>query len=371
MDPLDAAATAQHPTVAPGNRSATGSRRVVRRRADPFSPLPSSRPQARLDAGSTSEVAVEDILLEVYAEEPPPPPSRRIAAPQHMPSHHPSSVSRIAHAIASVVPPPPAQSAAVDALLRASDPSLAAFSAPTRVPPQGQGFVHPQSSSFPAVGYSVQDPRAQAGSAGDWDAGSPSVAPVMLATVPPPGYGSPEYGPPLARPIIGAVPTRRTNRGAVLAIWAVVILVVGIGAGAGAVLGVSNGTFARLRDRAHAPRAAAASPASPTTAPVIRDTPVVAPAAPPIVPPAAPSPAPVPTVAIDALPKPAIAADMALVTLPKYAQGHRVFVDGRIVSVAADGSPTTIKCGRHMIKIGTARRPRVVDLACGAEVTLK
>lgn len=76
-----------------------------------------------------------------------------------------------------------------------------------------------------------------------------------------------------------------------------------------------------------------------------------------------------PTVSVDALPKPAVAADSTLVTFPAYARGHRVFVDGRVIAVA-DGAPTKIKCGRHMIKIGSARRPRVTDLACGREVTL-
>jgi hypothetical protein len=47
-----------------------------------------------------------------------------------------------------------------------------------------------------------------------------------------------------------------------------------------------------------------------------------------------------------------------------------VFVDGRVIAVA-DGSPTKIKCGRHMIKIGSARKPRVIDLACGREVVIQ
>ena len=139
--------------------------------------------------------------------------------------------------------------------------------------------------------------------------------------------------------------------------------------------GVRNGTLARLRDsaksawsaKAEAPTAAAAAPPPvvnlPAPAPV-PDAPA-SPASPP-----ASAPAPLPTVSIDSLPKSPIPPDVALVTLPAYAQGHRVFVDGRIVAVA-DGSPTKIKCGRHMLKIGAARKARIVDLACGREVTVQ
>jgi hypothetical protein len=75
-------------------------------------------------------------------------------------------------------------------------------------------------------------------------------------------------------------------------------------------------------------------------------------------------------VSVESLPQPAIAADSSLVTFPTYAQGHRVFLDGRVIPVV-DGTPTTIKCGRHMVKIGSARKPRALDFACGREVIVQ
>ena len=86
--------------------------------------------------------------------------------------------------------------------------------------------------------------------------------------------------------------------------------------------------------------------------------------------PVAAAPAPLPTVSVEALAAPPIPSDSSLVTFPAYAQGHRVFIDGRIVAVA-DGTPTKVKCGRHMVKIGSARKPRVLDFACGREVIVK
>lgn len=340
QDPLDSAATAQRPAL-----TSAGARRLVRRRKI-------------IAADSTEEVQVEDILLEAYAEDPPPPPSRSRApaAPPLPPS------ASIASAIAAVVPPPPAQSAAVDALLRASDPMFAPY------PPQGQGYApgYAHAQVYPqATGYAADE--------------TPSVSPMMLASAAPVVQA--------ARPVVGTGSrTRRMHRGVVLALWSVVIMVVGVAAGAAIVMGVRNGTYARVRDTAKsaaarastkstapaeaaaaaAPPPAAAPAPPPVVAPVIAPAPVVAPA---VAPARAPAPAAMPTVSVDSLPKQTIPADSTLVTFPDYAKGHRVFFDGRVIAVA-DGSPTKLKCGRHMIKIGSARKPRVTDLACGHEVTL-
>lgn len=301
-------------------------------------------------ADSTEEVQVEDILLEAYAEDPPPPPSRRWPVAPPVPTE--SARASIAMAIASAVPPP-AQSAAVDELLRASAPSFA-----PHAPPQGQGFVAPQGYGYRPSGSDFE---------------SQSIVPVMMATtVPPP-----------ARPVFANANARgkRVNRSAVVAIWSSLLVVLGVALGASIVLGVKNGTYARLRDSAKAAalrapsrsrpaRAAAAAPA-----PALPDTQVVAPVAPapaPVAPaPAAVAPAPVaPVVSIESLSAPVIPADSSLVTFPAYAQGHRVFIDGRLVAVP-DGAPTKVKCGRHMVKIGSARKPRVLDFACGREVIVK
>jgi hypothetical protein len=324
-DDLDVAATAQRPTIRPG-RASTASIRV----------------RKKISADATAEVQVEDILLEVYAEDPPPPMTRR--SPGVDPRVESAEArDSIAMAIASIVPPGPAQSAAVDALLRASDPAFASYA--------------------PHAPY--------AGFAAGADHETPSVGPMMLATAAPP-----------ARPVIRDARAARSSRGLAVAIWAIVITVVGVAAGAAMVFGARSGTYARMRDGAKsmaaratskhdAPAAVAAGGSTVAPASEIAAAPpstaVVAPAS-AVAP--APAPASVPTVSIDALPKPAIAANESLVTFPAYAQGHRVFLDGRVLPVAP-GTPTTIKCGRHMLKIGSARRPRVLDFACGREVIVQ
>jgi hypothetical protein len=300
FDPLDAAATAQRPAL-----TGVKAKRVVR----------ATRASARRPvADATEEVQVEDILLEVYAEDPPPP------------------ISSIAMAIAASVPPPPAQSAAVDALLRASDPAFA---------PYPHHLQHAQH----APGFASSAPH-------DPDLETPSVAPVMMASTVPPGPAP--------------APAARPNRAAAVAIWSALLLVVGVAAAGAVMFGIRNGTYARLRDgaRSVAVRTPHSAPVAASPAPPASPAPVAVVVAPP-----APSPV-LPTVSVDSLPKPAIAADASLVTFPAYAQGHRVFVDGRVLAVT-DGAPATIKCGRHVVKIGSGRKSRVLDFACGREVIVQ
>jgi hypothetical protein len=242
--------------------------------------------------------------------------------------------------------PPPAQSAAVDALLRASAPDFAPY---PHAPLQGQGFVHPQDYAY-----------RHSGSGADFE--SQSVAPVMMAsTMPPP-----------ARPVF-ANARGRVSRSAVVAIWSTVLVVIGVALGAALVLNLKNGTYARLRDSAKS--ASLRSPSKPAAV-AAAAAPARAPAPSPVEPPvvaAAPAPAPAPAaVPVEALAAPPIASDSSLVTFPAYAQGHRVFIDGRLITPAlAEGTPTMVKCGRHMVKIGSARKARVLDFACGREVVVK
>jgi hypothetical protein len=84
--------------------------------------------------------------------------------------------------------------------------------------------------------------------------------------------------------------------------------------------------------------------------------------------PVAPPPVAPPTVSVDTLPKADVGPDMTLVTLPASAKGHRVFVDGRVVTNGKD--PLEIKCGKHKIQIGSSGKPRVTELPCGGELTI-
>ena len=342
-DPLDVAVTTQRPTL-----DAARALRVLR-------PGPRIRSAAGPEADATSEVQVEDILLEVYAEEPPPPtrrsngPLSTAGAAPLLPAH----VS-IANAIASAVPPAPAASAAVDALLRASDPAFLPFGgqlsqAPrSPTPPSAWTYPHHQ-----AHGYSA-------------DQESPSVAPVAFPSAHMPSASHAASMPsafyPDARVLAAAASAASAasaperGRGGALAIWTVGLLVVGLAAGGGVAVGLRNGTFAELRDRAStltsrgaSPKAAAVAPAPPAQEP--------------------PSMQVVASISVNALPAQVIAADSSLVTFPSSAQGHRVFFDGRPMAVTP--APMALRCGRHMIRIGSSGKPRVTDLACGQPVTLR
>lgn len=334
FDPLDAAATAQRPALDAGR-----ARRVIRR-----------KPQA----DATEEVQVEDILLELYAEDPPPPTRRSAGIPPEArpppPSQGPAPVASLEQRAQLS-----AQSAAVDALLRASDPAFAPFA-----PPMG----HAPMRHAPVSAYAYPPVPAYAA----FDQESPSVAPVAFPSMhmqlsTPVNVLDPTRGPTPSRVRPAKI---RGNGGAALVVWTVLLLVLGVGAGTSIAVAVHNGTYARLRDSAKSIAARARSkPAAAAPA-------AAAPAAPPAVaapnPVADPAPPPVPTVAVSSLPQSEIPADSAIVTFPSSAQGHRVFFDGRVLAVT--GEPMKLRCGRHLIRIGGAGKARVIDLACGREVAL-
>jgi len=77
-------------------------------------------------------------------------------------------------------------------------------------------------------------------------------------------------------------------------------------------------------------------------------------------------PAHVPPASLDL--RPPIEPDMTYVTFPASAEGDRVYVDGQVLETGA--APAKIKCGPHTIKIGSAGKPRSVNLPCGDELAL-
>ncbi len=85
-------------------------------------------------------------------------------------------------------------------------------------------------------------------------------------------------------------------------------------------------------------------------------------------PPASSSAQPVPVVAVDALPKSNVEPNMTLVTLPRSAKGHRIFVDGRVVGNGA--GPLKVACGTRKIRIGSGGKLQVRELPCGGELAL-
>lgn len=239
--------------------------------------------------------------------------------------------------------------------------------------------------SMPAIG----------GSYGPLLENTPSIAPVAMATS-------------LALASRAADPTmqlRRQPRRSTGVVAGLALVVAAVLAGAivaivaivqGGIAGRPTAFFERLRGHDEAAAAAPsmpseasvdpppAAPAPLTAAPAAADiapAPAdIAPAAAPadVAPAAAPAdiaPAPAapvavatPSVPVDALPKPNIDPGFTLVTLPRSSKGHRIFVDGRVVGTGP--APMTIKCGTHKVKIGSAGKPRVVELPCGGEIAL-
>jgi hypothetical protein len=63
-------------------------------------------------------------------------------------------------------------------------------------------------------------------------------------------------------------------------------------------------------------------------------------------------------------------ADTGTVRLPSRATGHRIYVDGRRVQVDEDAL-LHLRCGPHVIQIGSRGTPEPIELRCGAELQLQ
>ncbi|HXT99361.1 MAG TPA: hypothetical protein VN903_00115, partial [Polyangia bacterium] len=65
--------------------------------------------------------------------------------------------------------------------------------------------------------------------------------------------------------------------------------------------------------------------------------------------------------------------DMGTVVLPSRASGHRIFVDGRRVKTneADGGEALHLRCGAHVIQIGSGGPQESIEIPCGGEVQLK
>ncbi len=294
--------------------------------------------EMRRRADSTADVAVEDILLEAYVE--PPPPTKR--SPQsrekEQPKPEPFRVS-----FPSIPPPRPSEAARVDALLARH------VEIPREVPPQ------------------AGRPRE----APSWEVEVPSIAPVALAT-----HSTTAHAPvfPLAPPpMLVAPPQAKSSSGGAIVAALALVLVAGV-TGAGVALATHPAWMAKAKtllpheksevrpvgDReARRAEGAADGPRG------RESTPVAAAPPPQLQPPSTVVTAPPPPPA----PAPTIDPSTTLVTFPPYAEGHRIFFDGKLVPY--DGSPVALKCGHHVLRIGLAGRVRNVSFACGEATTLR
>ncbi|MBX3190366.1 MAG: hypothetical protein KF819_25425 [Labilithrix sp.] len=65
---------------------------------------------------------------------------------------------------------------------------------------------------------------------------------------------------------------------------------------------------------------------------------------------------------------PAVDANKGILRMPPAADGHRVWIDGRLVG--SPPPPITAACGKHTVKIGSRGRDQDVIVPCGGEVSV-
>jgi hypothetical protein len=128
-------------------------------------------------------------------------------------------------------------------------------------------------------------------------------------------------------------------------------------------------------------------PALPSDAPAISAQPALSASLPaPVEPdraeaPAPPAPAPKPSEEASEKSAPEVET-MGTVRLPARAAGHRIFVDGRRAKTppeqqqkedeSADGvAPLRLRCGSHLVQIGSGGTPERIEIPCGGEVQLE
>ena len=79
-----------------------------------------------------------------------------------------------------------------------------------------------------------------------------------------------------------------------------------------------------------------------------------------------PSASPDEVIEIDSPPEASLST--GAVMLPPAAEGHRVYVDGRLVGDAV--SEMRVACGRHLIKVGSRGHDHAVTVPCGGELSV-
>lgn len=65
----------------------------------------------------------------------------------------------------------------------------------------------------------------------------------------------------------------------------------------------------------------------------------------------------------------AIPPDVGELLMPAYAAQHRVYVDDRVVSEGT--APVRVKCGTHVLRIGSAGKDRHTTVPCGRSLQLR
>jgi hypothetical protein len=158
----------------------------------------------------------------------------------------------------------------------------------------------------------------------------PESSPVSVTS---PVSGTRKRSPPPPLPELTERPAKRRSRTPLLAAVAAGLL-------------VSSGVAFAVMARA---------PASVSAASVTTTTPAAAPA------PKSESPtSTIPVVAVTNLPRAPVGTVIG-------AQGHRLWIDG----VLAQGWQAPVKCGSHVVQVGSAGTPKTVEVPCGDEIVVQ
>lgn len=340
-------------------------------RRDSHAPLPrfSLPTLEREKADSTEEVELHDILLEAYLDDAPPvsrvtrtvpPVSEPDPVDLLLASAPAPTPTRARTSLRPPAPPPPPPSARVS--VRPPIPTPTPWAElPALV---AESFAHAASTESPSVAPVVVASSASSAPPAVW----PSAWAASGSAFPAPGSLAPA---PKSAVVPPPPPSRLARAGRAMAtlVWSLVLLVVGAAVGAILVLRVYpsassvralDAARSRLREVTRAPEPPAHAAAAPKP-----ETPSAS---------VAPAPAPVASSAsssipVAALPAPAIPAGQGRVTLPAYARGHRVFLDGAALPVSE--GDVLVRCGRHAFRVGSTGKPHDVDVPCGAALVLR
>jgi serine/threonine-protein kinase len=59
---------------------------------------------------------------------------------------------------------------------------------------------------------------------------------------------------------------------------------------------------------------------------------------------------------------------MTVIKTEGAAPNRRIFFDEKVVGQTPE--TVTVKCGSHVVKLGSSGKPQTIDLPCGAEITI-
>jgi len=341
----------------------------------PSAPLPQSPPKSPEPPPAMTLPIATERPRTAPPRPPPPRPSQAATAVAPLPippaaqrPTTPSGFRPVAQAPAHNVTLPLATSAPRPQMI--SKPTLAGGFAPLAPPPQlAQQIPTPRPSEAPTLQTKPVDPsQVSFASSGSIPIHQASMPPDPSAARPPnpaPGAWTPTVPPAFRPPPVVSIEPRRSYVVPIVLAVVAALVVLGVAGAAIEYMRATSASSAPVATRTGTVSAttttatATATPTTTATASVFASASVTPSAS------AAPSATSAPTaIASNASRVPTPGPNEGVLILPASANGHRIFVDGK---VKGEGSaPLTISCGEHTVQIGSAGKPRDLNVPCGA-----